>query len=392
MTGKDMLKGIQNLDEDVIEEAEFGKFQKSNARSFGKKKLLFILAAALVMGTMTAAAVYTRWSATMQMDSASGVQPSEQIKKQAEKTGLSVIPTETKGGKQEAVSATDNGITVTVAQTLADQYGGRVIFRIEGLELEEGQLPWVWWDFLIDGQPLPQAGYNMGLSGDFYDGITYDAQGNLVYIKNGQPITTDENGEFIYDFQLSDGSLEYRVGFDWVGNSLLGKEVTFSFTGFGIQGATKYDEEIMTVPGKWELTWTMEGSTEEPKKWTPNAKIGSLPITLSEVEIGQYNMKLIYQIDEQAYAKYADFDDFQFQNAWSPHPAGVRWKDGTEMFVNGGGSQSWDPENHRLTVMIGALDTVLDPEQIAGMSFHSRYELDEQGDPVEKPHYYIPFE
>ena len=50
-------------------------------------------------------------------------------------------------------------------------------------------------------------------------------------------------------------------------------------------------------------------------------------------------MKLIYRIDEQAYAKYADFDDFQFKNAWSPYPAGVRWKDGTEMFVNGGGTQ-----------------------------------------------------
>ena len=80
-------------------------------------------------------------------------------------------------------------------------------------------------------------------------------------------------------------------------------------------------------------------------------------------------MKLIYGIDEQAYGRYADFDDFQFQNAWSPYPAEVRWKDGTEMFVNGSGTQSWDAENRRFTVIIGALDTVLDPEQIVGMSF-----------------------
>ena len=152
MTGKEMLKGIQNLDAGLIEEAEFAPYPKR--KSFGKKKLLLLIAAVLIMGTMTAATVYTRWSATMQMGSSSGIQPSEQIKKQAEKTGLSVTPTETKNGKQKSVSATDNGITVTAVQTLADQYGGVVIFRIKGLKLEEGQLPWVWFDFLIDGQPL----------------------------------------------------------------------------------------------------------------------------------------------------------------------------------------------------------------------------------------------
>ena len=42
MTGKDMLEGIQNLDVDLIEEAEFGKFQKHQAGIPGKKKLLFL--------------------------------------------------------------------------------------------------------------------------------------------------------------------------------------------------------------------------------------------------------------------------------------------------------------------------------------------------------------
>ena len=142
MTGKEMLTGIRNLDAELIEEAEFGTFQKKRNGFSGKKKLLFVLAATLIMATMTAAAVYTRWSATMQLGNYGGVQPSEQIKKQAEQSGLSVIPTETKDGKQEPISATDNGITVTLAQTVMDQYGGKVIFRIDGLELEEGQAPW----------------------------------------------------------------------------------------------------------------------------------------------------------------------------------------------------------------------------------------------------------
>ncbi len=392
MTGKDMLKGIQNLDADLIEEAEFGKFQKSNARSFGKKKLLFILAAALVMGTMTAAAVYTRWSETMQFGNYSGAQPSEQIKKQAEQSGLSVIPIETKDGRKEAISATDNGITVTLTQTVMDQYGGKAIFRIEGLQLEEGQLPWAWCDcsILVNGEKCEQLGMSWGT--EFFTGITTDAGGNPIYIRNGEPVTrVGENREFLLDHQLSDGSIEYSVGFSWDGESVFGKEIVFTFTGFGIQGEKKL-EHIMTVPGKWELRWMLEGSTEAPRKWTPNAKIGDLPVTLSDAEIGQYSMKLTYHIDEQTYKKYADLDDFWEKNNWDPMPASIRLKDGTDIRFSGRGSRQWDPERHLYTIIRCALDTVLDPSQIVGMSFYSQYELDEQGYPVEKPHYYVPFE
>lgn len=80
MTGLDMLKSIRNLDAELIEESEFGTFGKGKARGFGKKKLLLILAAALVVGTMTAAATFTRWTASLQFGNFAGDQPSEKIK------------------------------------------------------------------------------------------------------------------------------------------------------------------------------------------------------------------------------------------------------------------------------------------------------------------------
>lgn len=203
MTGKDMLQGIQNLDAELIEEAEFGTFGKRKAKGFGKKKLLFILAAALIMATMTAAAAITRWTATMQYGNNGGTtqQISEQVKKQAEQSGLSATPTETKDGKKEAVSATDNGITVTLAQTLMDQYGGRAIFRIEGLQLEEGQAPWAWWDYRVDGEVMP-----MGWGTQFFDGVLWDADHNPTYAKNGQPVPrVGEDQQLLLDYQLADG-------------------------------------------------------------------------------------------------------------------------------------------------------------------------------------------
>lgn len=387
MTGKDMLEGIQNLDAGFIEEAEFGDFQENRAGISGSKKLLFLLAAILIMGAMTAAAVFTRWSTTMQLGG--GVQPSEQIKQQAEQSGLSVIPTERKDGKKEAVFATDNGITVTLAQTVMDSYRGKIIFRMEGLELEEGQAPWAWFDFRIDGKDSRDLGISW--QAGFFPGYTLDADGNPVYVKNGKSIpSVGENQELLLDYQLGDGSIEFSIDMDFNpnGESLFGKEIIFTFTGFGIQGEKLEDEDIMTVPGNWELRWTLEGSTQEPVKWTPNGEIGHWGITLVEAEIGQFSMKTTYKLDEQ----YQDPEDFHQKNEWSIGPAGVRLKDGTEILEFGStGYGEWNPESHLYTAITRSMNTILDPSQIAGMYFYAGYELNEQGYRVDKPYYYVPF-
>lgn len=390
MTGKEMLTGIQQLDVDLIEEAEFGTFQQKKNRFSRKKTLLFVLAATLIVGTMTAAAVFTRWSNTMQFGNYAGAQPSEEIKKQAEKSGLSVVPSETVDGKKAPVSATDNGITVSVAQTLLDQNGGRLIFRIEGLELEEGQAPWAWWDFLIDGKKFHELGISCG--GGFFNGFTLDSDGKPVYLKNGKPIPrVGENQELLLDYQMGDGSIEFYIDLEspQTGESLLGKEMVVTFTGFGVQGERFEDEDIMTVPGSWELRWTLEGSTESPRKWTPNAKIGHWDVTLVEAEIGQYSLKTTYRIDE----KYRDENEFHRVNGWTICPAGFQLMDGTVIQDYGSsGHGEWDAEKHLYTDTQQSLNIVLDPDQIVGMYFYAGYELNEQGYRVDKPYYYVPFE
>lgn len=381
MTGKDMLRGIQNLDAAMIEEAEFEAFKRGRAGLSGKRKLLVLLAAALAAGSMIAAAAYTRWSATMQFGSYGGAQPSEEIKKQAEKTGLSMTPTGTDDGGQETVSATDNGVTITLAQTVMDQNGGKAIFRIQGLELEEGQSPWAWYDYTIDGKDWTQLGISGG--SQFFNGTTLDEQGNWVNVKDGKPASGG------YDYQLPDGSIEFSYDFSWTGKDVLGKEMVFTFTGLGITGEKFEDEDIMTTPGKWELRWTLQGSAEEPKKWTPNAQIGHWDITLVEAEIGQYSMKFTYRLGDA----YADEVDFVERERWSPTPAGIRLKDGTDIQnPSGSGSGEWNAENHLFTEIHSALGTVLDPEQIAGLYFYAGSELNEEGFRVEKPYYYISLE
>lgn len=386
MTGKDMLRGIQNLDAALIEEAEFGAFHQGNVKTVGKKKVLFVLAATLAAGSMIAAAAYTRWPATMQFGSYGTAQPSEEIKNQAEQSGLSVIPSTAKNENAETVTATDNGITVTLAQTVMDQYGGKAVFRIEGLKLEEGQAPWAWWDIQIDGKSNEQL--HMSYGSQFFNGITTDAAENPIYVKNGEPVIDTQEQGWLLDYQLGDGSVEFSVDFSWPENPI-GKEMAFTFTGFGIQGEKFEDEEIMTVPGKWELRWTLEGTTEAPLKWVPNAKIGHWDVILVEAEIGQYSMKLTYRIGDE----YKDVNDFIKKEGWDPTPCSVRLKDGTDFKVHGGmGGASYDSDSHVYTSINTSLNTILNPSQIAGMSFYSGYELDEQGHRVDKSYYYIPFE
>ena len=341
----------------------------------------------VLLATLTAATVYTRWSATMQYGNYGGAQPSEQLKRQAEQSGLVVVPTEEKDGEQKTISATDNGITVTLIQTVMDENGGKAVFRIQGLKLEEGQAPWAWYDYLIDGKDWTQLHISGG--SQFFSGIVMDDAGNPVYAKNGKPIVDSPEKGWIPEYQLADGSIEFSVDFSWTGVDVFGKEMVFTFTGFGIQGEKFEDEDIMTHPGVWELRWTLEGSTQAPRKWTPNAKIGDWDLTLVEAEIGQYSTKMTYRPGEQ----YQDMNDFTEKTGWHPTPASFRLKDGTDvMGQGGGGGGSWDPDTRLATVVYNCWTNVLDPDQIVGVSFYSGYELNDQGYRVEKPYYYIPLE
>ena len=232
----------------------------------------------------------------------------------------------------------------------------------------------------------------MSWGAQFFPGYTVDADRTPVYVKNGKPIPrVGENQELLLDYQLGDGSIEFSIDLDFPqnGESLFGKEMVFTFTGFGIQGEKFEDEDLMTVPGNWELRWTLEGSTQEPVKWTPNAEIGHWGVTLVEAEVGQFSMKTTYRIDEQ----YQDPWDFHQKNEWSIGPAGIRLKDGTEILEYGGtGDGEWNPDSHLYTAITRSMNTILDPSQIAGMYFYAGYELNEQGYRVDKPYYYIPFE
>ena len=378
MTGKDMLMGIRNLDATLIEEAEFGKFQKKQAGVSGKKKLLFLLAATLIMGTMTAAAVYTRWSTTAQ----NRYHPSQDVKEQAQKSGLSVMLEETKGKENpsEVLSVTDQGVTITAVQTIVDNFHAEIIFRIEGFDLPEDKLPATWPTVTIDGDEH----FGGSQSGWFFEGTTRNKDGKLVYASNGQPVQSDEDGNLILDYVADDGSLEYNyyISFNETDGRYFGKEIVFSFHSLDFQSDQKAGMSEPQVEGNWELKWTLTG-TSDSVTITPNAKIGDSDVILLDAEIGQKTIRARYQLKDY-WEGWDEMEEFP-QALW-----GVRMKDGSEHMCGGGTSGFEDEENMIYFTEWNIFDAILDISQVESLMFRKGLELDGNGERTIQTFYYIP--
>ena len=379
MTGKDMLKGIQNLDANLIEEAEFGKFQQNQAGFSGKKKLLFLLAATLIMGTMTAAAVFTRWSTTAQ----TRYNPSQDVKEQAEKSGLSVMLEETKENSDEVLSVTDQGVTITAVQTIVDNYRAEITFRIEGFELPKDEEPFAWPRVTIDGK----RDFYTSQTGGFYDGTTRNDKGEWVYASDGSPVKYDDSKPFspaILDYVAEDGSLEYThyISFQETDGRYIGKEIAVTFQSIDFQSDQKAGMPVPQVEGNWELKWTLTG-TGDSVTVTPNAKIGDSDVILLDAEIGQKTIRARYQV--------RDFWEGWDELVELPQAVcGVRMKDGSEHICGGGTSGFEDQENMIYFTELDIYDAILDISQVESLMFHKGWELDANGKPTIQTFYYIP--
>ena len=243
-------------------------------RRSGKKLLLLALAATLVVGALTGAAVFTRWSRSAQ----TAYNPPQQVKEQAEKSGLSVMleDKQKEVAPGEVLSATDQGITITAVQTIADSYGAQIIFRVEGFTLPEDRNPDIFWDSItLGGDP----DFASSKSGGFFDGTTRNEAGEWVYASNGQPVASrdDEFQSAILQWVAEDGSMEYElyIKFQNPGKSNFGKEFAIHFTGVGVGAEKGGIMEEALVSGDWDLHWTLTGTDSSENSVTITPQYGN---------------------------------------------------------------------------------------------------------------------
>ncbi len=369
--------------------------QQNQSRRGGKKLLALSLAAALLLMTLTGAAVFTRWSRTAQNQ----YNPSQEIKEQAEKSGLSVM-LETSSqdtDSQEILSATDQGITITAVQSIIDGYRGQITFRIEGFDLPEGRYPYVWPVITIDGE----SPFGM-MTGGFFDGTTRNEAGEWVYADTGLPVEygDDEFQSAILKPVAKDGSIEYTIDFAFRDQpySVDGKEIVVVFDGVGVISDKKGGDTTYLAEGSWELRWTLS-SASDAISLTPNAPIGDNGVTLLTAEIGQKTIVATYQLQEY-WAGHEVMDNFP------DAIQGVRMKDGTEYrcipsttgYRTKDGSQWASPDSEDYKDMTKAVyymeftmyDAILDPSQVESFMFHKSWEYDDDGQPTREIFDFLP--
>ena len=357
------------------------QMKETQPRKRSSRKLMIVaMAAVMLMATLTGAAVLTRWSKTAQ----NRYNPSEDIKEQAEKSGLSVMLEETKGEENpdEVLSATDQGITITAVQTIVDNYQAEITFRIEGFDVPEDEYPSVWPTVTIDGD----SHFFTGQSGAIFDGTTRNEAGERVYASTGEPVRCrdDEFQSVILQPVAADGSIEYThyISFNETDGRYMGKEIVFTFHSVDYESDQKAGMPEPQVEGNWELKWTLTG-TSGNITITPNAKIGDSDVVLLDAEIGQLSVKTRYQLK----------DYWEGWNELVTLPqavCGIRMKDGSEHICIPSTSGFEDQENMIYFIESTMFDAILDVSQVESLMFHKGWDLDAEGKPTIQTFYYIP--
>ena len=357
------------------------QMKETHLRKRSSRKLMFVaLAATMLLATLTGAAVFTRWSTTAQNQ----YKPSQEIKEQAEKSGLSVMLEETKGTENpnEVLSVTDQGITITAVQSIVDEYSADLTFKIEGFDLPEDRDPAVWPVITIDGDPH----FYTAMEGGFFDGTTRNDAGEWVYASTGEPVKSrdDEYQSVILDWVADDGSMEYthHISFNETDGRYFGKEIEVKFSFIGVQAKKKAAPEEKLVEGDWTLRWTLKG-TSDSITVTPNEKIGDSEVVLLDAEIGQKTIYARYKLD--------DYWDGWNELVPMPHEVyGVRMKDGSCYRCVATTTGFEDQENMIYFTESSMVDAILDVSQVESLMFFKGREKDANGELTVKTFWYIP--
>lgn len=371
-----MAKAMTALDrirEEQKQEPLSDKGAKVSARPgksrFRKKKIVFLAAAAvLAVGGVTAgAAAYMKWSQGL----SEGMPAKEEVRRELEETQMAVPVNQ---------SVTENGITITVVQSIVDSYYAHIAFKIEGYQVEPGVQPWIEdVDVTVDGYNSMDSQYDeekeFNWGGSFYDGTIAGENGYPVRASDGTPLAElIEQGEKT-SYMLDDGSIEFDLTLTNARKKgiFFGKPIHVELTNLGrIVDKTEFASDI---EGTWSFDWILNGS-EELKTCEPNTPLGDTGITVKQAELSPISLNVIYDMPRGKEKDYLLL-------------LGVRLKDGTllpHLYLGPGstGYLSTVSEDYQEAF---AIDRILDVNEIDALLF--RKNTPEIGQPYTEDDLYI---
>lgn len=304
------------------------KIEGKKSFSVKRRVIAIALAAALILSMgIVAYAVYVHWSRGMEQR----LPATAEEQQLAVESGLS--------DTSQNISATANGVTISVEQTVIDGDTAEIALRIEGWRLDREQEinAMLWGGFpTFAGETAPAMGGSFVEERDANDSVFITA---------------------------ADGSIEYdiwaRAG-DKLG-TLSGREIHITIESLGIGG--KGGQYQPLVEGPWELTWT-PSSNSDSLNIQSDAAIGNTGIKLVSAEISPVSAKVLLQLPSlwEGY-KTLEHHDLQL--------VGVRLKDGT-VLTNTFGPPTQegyaDIDNLILEIFYSS-GKILQPEQVDSLIF-----------------------
>lgn len=333
----------------IQEKAKITPLSPKKTRKKIPAKRLFLVAAAVMLGAggVTAgAAAYMRWSKT----ASEGMQASEETQKKMEETKLTVPVNK---------SDTQNGVTVTVAQTIVDSYYAHIIFKVEGYDAGEGKEPSFETEkIVVDGYNPYEEEYdekrNFSSGGSWYNGVIAGEDGELIRISDGKPLKEIE--EKWDGYKLEDGSYEYCMTLTHTADKdyFMGKPIHVELHNLGTVEKADFTSAIDAT---WSFDWVLDGSSEK-KEYDLNAPVGDTGVTVKHVEISPISLSVTYDFPKKIYNKMDNSSGMLF------FPDGVRLKDGTELktIYLGPGTNGYISENEYFIAF--PVDRILDTDEI----------------------------
>lgn len=387
MTNLELFKALSNVSSDNLsgaEELQNTTHVRVSCKRPMKQAVLIAALIALWLLLMGCAIIYARWSSGLE----DWFHPTDTIRQQAEQSGLSVIYPQDQN-KDDGLSATDQGITVSVKQTIVDRWRAKIVLKIEGFELPDGVEPCFYGERpTLDGN----AEFWGSSSHHFYDGIVQNESGEYVY-KNGEPVkeghySMEEFSDYSFvtgRYYLPDGSLELTLSYEFndTSGANLGKILNLSFTGFGKETdlGKAITEREQLVSGSWKLSIPLNG-TAQTIEIAPNTTLNEDGMTLLKATIGQMSG----QIELKLTTYYAGLESDEGLN---PSLVGIRLKDGSFVQVATGGSYYRDRDNLIYIIEYRNFNEIIDLSQVDALAFQSGWENDSAGKPTIPVYQYI---
>lgn len=319
----------------------------------------------LTFSAITAGAVaYLHWSKGLEQQ----FQVPEEQKSQIEESGLTDFPN---------LSVEDEGVTVTLEQSIVDDYFAYLSFKVEGYEVPEGEQPEFQQTIAHVGDEEEDKVDMAG--GYFYNGLVRGADGKYQ-MPDGSPIPEDENGDYVFCYSQEDGSLEYHYIMSATHDKgyFLDNPVHIEFSGLGTYSSDKSGEVVADVEGNWAFDWTLTGS-DEIYRAECNEALGDTGATVLSAEISPVSIRVEFDfpykettepaIDE---ATGMEYEAVTYEEV--PELSGVRLKDGTmyPYLMEGGSMGYMDDDSSRVQVIMNT-NRILDVDQVESLLFWKSY-------------------